>query len=46
MKQITILITDQQHKALQEQAKKIEVKMSEQIRRAIEWYLWGEKEEK
>jgi len=39
MKQITILITDKQHKALKEQTKKTEVRMSEQIRRAIEHYL-------
>lgn len=39
MKQITILITDDQHKRLKERAKKKEIRMSEQIRRAIECYL-------
>jgi len=39
MEKITILITDEQYKKLKEIAKKIEVKMSEQIRRAIQCYL-------
>lgn len=39
MKQITILITDKQHKRLKERVKEKEVRMSEQIRRAIECYL-------
>ena len=39
MKKITILITDEQHKELKKQAEKIEVRMSEQIRRAIECCL-------
>lgn len=39
MKQITILITDEQHKRLKERAKQKEIRMSEQIRRAIECYL-------
>jgi predicted DNA-binding protein len=39
MKQITILITDEQHKKLKERAKVKEIRISEQIRRAIEHYL-------
>ena len=39
MKQITILITNEQHKKLKERAKKKEIRVSEQIRRAIECYL-------
>ena len=39
MKQITILITDEQHKRLKDRAKAKEIRMSEQIRRAIECYL-------
>ena len=39
MKQVTILITDEQHKELKERAEKKEVRMSEQIRRAIQCYL-------
>jgi hypothetical protein len=44
MKQITILITDEQHKKLKERAKEKEIRMSEQIRRAIECYLNGTKQ--
>lgn len=39
MKQITILITDEQHKALKQMSQEKEIRMSEQIRRAIECYL-------
>jgi hypothetical protein len=39
MKQITILITNEQHKKLKERAKEKEIRMSEQIRRAIQCYL-------
>ena len=39
MRKITILITDEQHKRLKERSKKKEIRISEQIRRAIECYL-------
>ena len=44
MKQITILITDEQHKQLKERAKTKEIRISEQIRRAIECYLRSAKQ--
>lgn len=39
MQKITILITNEQHKQLKAHAKKKEIRISEQIRRAIECYL-------
>ena len=47
MKQITILITDDQHKTLKQISHEREIRMSEQIRRAIDVYFrkMGIKEE-
>ncbi|MEA3313034.1 MAG: ribbon-helix-helix domain-containing protein [Caldisericota bacterium] len=45
MKKITILITDKQHRELKVLSKTIEVRMSEQIRRAIDSYLQNKSEE-
>jgi hypothetical protein len=39
MRKITIVITDEQHRKLSELSKEKEVKVSEQIRRAIDGYL-------
>ncbi|MDL1971256.1 MAG: ribbon-helix-helix domain-containing protein [Candidatus Desulfofervidaceae bacterium] len=39
MKAISLLITDRQYKVLKERSKKLEIKVSEQIRRSIDDYL-------
>ena len=39
MIKISLLITDKQHKLLKDRAKEREIRMSEQIRRAIDKYF-------